>query len=138
MTTPTVDIERVVREVLAEMGSAGGKRSTEGRRWRTAEARPAEQRPSPRLSLAGDLCDQCAAWSRWPRWPGGSMACGDLVVSPQAIVTPAVRDELLRARHRLAAVRRPARTAGRATAVGVRRRPASDFDPAALVAGLAA
>ncbi len=87
MSEPTIDIERVVREVLAELGVAP--------EWLSATVVP----PSPnRQSIAADSPRLVVA-SRvvtMAEIAGRLDSVRRLVVSREAVVTPAVRDELLR------------------------------------------
>jgi hypothetical protein len=146
MSVQTMDIERVVREVLAELGAVR-KNSTE-RPAVVIPERPATvvaegagaQSPAPQ-SQAGDSNHNgdLVVTSRVVTMldvSGRLDAARRLIVSREAIVTPAVRDELLRRGMTLAY----GDSSNGRTAAPVRlvvMTAGTDFDPAALAAGLA-
>jgi hypothetical protein len=121
MNKPTIDIERVVREVLAKLGAAQenaplppGQGQGEG---------GADLIVSGRVVTMTEVAGRLESVRR-------------LVVLKQAVVTPAVREELLR--REIALVR--ADSAGKCPAAGVRLLmivSGTDFDTAGLIAALA-
>jgi hypothetical protein len=93
MAEPTIDIERVVREVLARLGAgvSVGEETTPA-----AESRPA---PKPATSSAVSVDGALTVSSRVVTMAevGDKLgAVRRLVVPPKAVVTPSVRDELHR------------------------------------------
>jgi hypothetical protein len=152
MSVPVIDIERVVREVLAELGIAQMAGEGDGGRRQDSSA-VNEKVPSPPTSVPVPPSASPPSQSRDIDSHSGNelvvssrvVTMADLtgrlngarrvVVSREAVVTPAVRDELLRRGialthadssngHLPPAVRLVMITTG------------TDFDPAALVAGL--
>lgn len=107
MAEPSIDIDRVVREVLAELGlgpemaETGGSAAGVDRRGgeQALEAKPpvaqgGEQAPAAKPLVAqGDLV-LTARVVTLSEVEGRLDAVRRLVVPPQAVVTPAVRDEL--------------------------------------------
>jgi hypothetical protein len=145
MNGMAIDIERVVREVLADLGYAkaeGGKDKAEvgGRKAERMvtdkKTSPQPLAPSPSLNptTSGDLIlnDRVVTMMHIT---GRLENIRRVIVSPESVVTPAVRDELIR--------RGVALTSGKKTedqAAPVRLAMilmGTDFDPASLVAGLA-
>jgi hypothetical protein len=123
MNKPTKDVERVVREVLAELGAArvGGARG-EAENGKSGRA-DADMVLSCRVVTMADVAGRLESVRR-------------LVISRKAVVTPAVRDEL---RNRGIALARADSAGGHSAAatrlvVVVSR---TDFDAAALNAALA-
>jgi len=141
MSEPTIDIERVVREVLAELSAA---RENSAERPATAVAAradgdsPAPPGPQSRgvdSSNGNDLVVTSRVVTL-TELSGRLDAVRRLVVSREAVVTPAVRDELL---HRGIALAYADSSNGHSAAPLrlVMIATGTDFDPAALVAGLA-
>lgn len=138
MNDVSVNIERVVREVLAEMGllkaESGAPKAGDGQRPNAASPAlpPASVAPPP---AAGDLSINARVVTM-AEVAGRLDGVRRLLVSRGAIVTPAVRDELLRRGILLecgeAQNGRPA-TSVRIVLLTV----GTDFDATALVAGLA-
>jgi hypothetical protein len=122
MAAASLDIERVVREVLAELKLATAPAA--------AVAKEAAPAPAPadnggELSIAAQLVTMTDVSGRL----GGIRR---VVVTPHAIVTPAVRDELMRKNVALARVATSTRRAAgslRLVLVVANKR----FDPASLV-----
>jgi hypothetical protein len=121
MADPSIDVERVVREVLAEMGIAPGPQPAPA-----CAAPPVPQDDqrviSSRLVTIADLGD-------------GLSRVRQVVVPAQAVVTPAVRDEIMR--RGIVLVRRqpgPIAAAGSTRLVLVGH--GKSYDPANLVAAL--
>ena len=93
MKKPTIDVERVVREVLAEMGIAPANSGEDG--GRKAEKSRDCGTGSSDLILTARVVTMAEV-------AGRLKAVRRLVVRQEAVVTPAVRDELLcRGRGRL-------------------------------------
>ena len=138
MSDPAVDIERVVRDVLAELSVAGGNGAQRPataqpeRNGAGASAEPPVAEPS--APSAGELVVDSRVVTM-TEITGRLDSIRRLVVSPNAIVTPAVRDELLRRGIALACVDssngRPLSTVRLALITS-----GTDFDPTALAAGL--
>ena len=144
MSEPTIDIERVVREVLAELGvarKADEAARDEGRgKWCCSPNPPnvpevPEPAPLAQSPLTpGELIIDSRVVTM-TEVSGRLDAVRRVVVSREAIVTPAVRDELLRRGIALAY----AESSNGHPATPVRLvmiTTGTDFDPAALVAGL--
>ncbi len=138
MAEPPIDIDRVVREVLADLGAG-----------------PAEGAPGGTGSLSGSADGGSrgeAPAGKPPVAPGGELiltarvvtlsevegrlgAVRRLVVPPQAVITPAVRDELIRKNVSLAYAP-PAAARATAPVRLVLVAAGSRVDPAPLVAAL--
>jgi hypothetical protein len=140
MSELSIDIERVVREVLAEMRLAqaeSGQRKADGNgqgpKAASPVSRPASPAPLP-ASVPGELAIRARVVTM-TEVAGRLDGIRRLVVSHGAIITPAVRDELIRRGIALACDEasngRPATTV-RVVLVTV----GTDIDPKALVAGL--
>ena len=139
MNELTVNIERVVREVLAEMGlsnAESGKPKADGDGRERNAAGPAPC-PSPPAAAAvpGDLSINARVVTM-TEVAGRLDGVRRLLVSRGAIVTPAVRDELLR-RGIMLACGDPSNGRPAASLRVVLVTVGTDFDPAALAAGLA-
>lgn len=139
MTKAALDIERIVREVLAEMGGMLGGRAP------VKETKPVSAVPTP-------VPAPSAAMARTPEPSPGDLAIDARVVTMEAVtgklggvrrlrvvrgalVTPAVRDELLRRGIALefgSTAGAPAPAQRRLTLITV----GGSFDPAMLMAGL--
>jgi hypothetical protein len=153
MSEQSIDIERVVREVLAELGlscAEGGRKAEEvaSGQWLVASRSeiknqkseisnpppPVPSPQSPAVATAGELVVSSRVVTM-NELTGRLDSARKVVVSREAVVTPAVRDELIRrgialvvadsANGRPAAVRLAIITTG------------TDFEPATLMAGLA-
>lgn len=132
MTVPSIDIDRVVREVLAQMGLApqgdGAPEPADSKEGLPASPAAPEDGSlviSARVVTLGDLGGLGGRLDRLRR----------VIVSPGAVVTPAVRDELQRKNISLVFDRQqPEPTAGAARLVLVA--VGESFDPAGLVAAL--
>ena len=139
MNDVTVNIERVVREVLAEMGILNAERGTrkadgDGQGPSDAATLP---RPSASVPAAvpGDLSINARVVTM-TELSGRLDGVRRLLVSRGAIVTPTVRDELLRRGIMLArGDAQSGRPAASLRVVVVTM--GTDFEPAALAAGLA-
>jgi hypothetical protein len=138
MSQPVIDIERVVREVLAELGVA---RENKVERPATAVAGggggDSTIPPGPQSRGVDSNSNDLVVNSRvvtMMELSGRLAAARRVVVAREAVVTPAVRDELLRRgialTHANSANGHPAPVRLVMIATG------TDFDPAALVAGL--
>ncbi len=156
MAEPSIDVDKLVREVLAELGvapepsaAAAPPRETNGPE---AASAPPPASPAPAASSPGDEAAGAAPRAA-PAAPNGELVVLNqvvstaelegrlegvrrLVVPPQAVVTPSVRDELHRRRIALVFDQPvPVPSAG-----GVRLAMAvlgSRFDPAPLLRALA-
>ena len=135
MNPSTIEIERVVREILAQLAAApketksdgGEKKSDGGRRAAESGGESTDNKQASTVTVAARVVTMREIADRLP-------TMRRLVVSREAIVTPAVRDELLRrgielsradaAKNQPAAVRLVLMTSG------------TDFDPTALAATL--
>ena len=171
MSETTVDIERVVREVLAELGalkaangtgSASGTRpESSGDRGQASGARPSEisnlkseisnlkseisnpQSPIPNPPSPGELVVNSRVVTmeeiagRLGAGSGTGLASGTrrVLVSRKAVVTPAVRDELIRRGITLGYFESSNGDAATAIRLAMMT-TGTDFDPTALVAGL--
>lgn len=144
MNNPANDIERLVREVLAEMGLAlAAPEADAGERQESPS--PVEKSPLPSSAAAAtpDTDSQdpnelviAARIVTMAELSGRLNAVRRVVVAREALVTPAVRDELLRRGIALEfATAAEGRTAASRRLVLITT--GSDFDPTALVAGLA-
>jgi hypothetical protein len=154
MNPPTlnVNIEQVVREVLAELSvlTEGGRGKAEGNEQRgtkkeelpvqhssfTVQQPPANpQAPSPNPSASSHDLSIRSRVVTMNEVLGRLNGAHRVLVSREAIVTPAVRDELIRRGVALeytdAAANRPAPVRLATVTMG------TDFDPASLVANLA-
>jgi len=144
MALPTINIDDVVREVLAQLGlapegasSPNGKLSAEG-------LSPSESKPA---------CEVAAAASPNPPTNEGELTIRSrvvalaelkdrlagirkLIVPPQAIVTPAVRDELRRRNIALVVGQKNSTSSNRDSARLVLMVTHAAMDPAGLVAAL--
>ena len=146
MSELSINIERVVREVLAEMsisgaeGGVGGGQGSGDRGQGTGDrGHSSTEPPAPKLAPSAPAPGELAIGSRvvtMTEVAGRLDAVRRLVVSRGAIVTPAVRDELIRRGITMTSADpsngRPATTL-RVVVLTV----GTDFDPAALAAGLA-
>lgn len=141
MNKPLLDIERVVREVLAEMGLATlAPEASAPPVAAPAAPKPAATASAPPQATAAEPQDPntLVLDSRIVAMAEVSGRLGSVrrvVVAREALVTPAVRDELLR---RGIALEFVAAAEGRPVASRrlVLITAGSDFDPTALVAGL--
>ena len=104
MTKPSLDVDRVVREVLAELGLAPQAGPDAAREPGTGRA-PAESPPSrdggqaPAQETPGQTDGELIVLSQvvtMAELEGRLDTVRRLVVPPQAVVTPSVRDELAR------------------------------------------
>ncbi len=130
--TPTADIERMVREVIAELTASPQAAAAETPR----EAASAPERVVCPAKAEGELSLD-ARLITLAEVAGRLEGVRRIVVSPQAIVTPSVRDEL---RRRNVALARTSPN-GRPTAGQLRLQfvvACKRFDPAPLVDALAA
>jgi hypothetical protein len=141
MSQLTLNIERVVREVLAEMGigkaeSREPKADDDGQSLKAASLVPSPSSPDPPpAAVPGDLTINSRVVTM-TEVAGRLDGVRRLMVSRGAIVTPAVRDELLR--RGIAMARGDTQNGRPATAVRiVLVTVGTDFAPAALAAGLA-
>ncbi len=146
MAQPSIDVDRVVREVLAELGHAPAAADDdvgchahacvglEGTRQKPAEHAHASVGMAPDEGGDGELVLACRVVTL-AEVEGRLEAVRRLVVPPGAVITPAVRDELLRRNVALgfaaAGETQPASTL-RLVVVAA----AGQFDPAALIAAL--
>lgn len=135
MNPSTIEIENIVREILAQLAAApketksdgGEKKSDGGRRAAESGGESTDNKQASTVTVAARVVTMREIADRLP-------TMRRLVVSREAIVTPAVRDELLRrgielsradaAKSQPAAVRLVLMTSG------------TDFDPTALAATL--
>ena len=148
MNLQAIDIERVVREVLAEMAAAQTARAIKTNGAIPAESRKtsaaipaqpvaqpqADKEPKKVAALEGDLAIDSRVVTMG-ELTGRLANVRRLVVSRKAIVTPAVQDELLRKNIALAfsdAAASPATVAPRLALITM----GIDFDPASLIAVL--
>lgn len=139
MTDPSIDVERVVREVLAELGLAPERESAPTAQPvapNTADAPaaagdgkpPAAARPSDEeLVLSARVVTMAELGDRLGR-------LRRVVVPVQAVVTPSVRDELRR--KSIALVYEQPRPVATGSAPLVLMTVGKSFDPAGLVAAL--
>jgi hypothetical protein len=142
MSHSTIDIERVVREVLAELNAApkaeGGGRKAEkvagGQSLVASQSQISNLKSQiPNPSPLGELIlsDRVVTMAQLT---GRLNVARRVVVSHEAIVTPAVRDELIRRGIALECVDS---TGGQTTPIRLAMIvTGADFDPAALVAVL--
>ena len=138
MSDSAIDIERVVREVLAELGAAAGngaqRPATAPPRLGNAAAPVETPVAEPSARSANELVVDSRVVTM-TEIAGRLDLIRRVVVSRKAIVTPAVRDELLRRGVALRCVDVPNGRASSAVRM-VLITSGTDFDPAALVAGL--
>ena len=140
MTEPSIDIDRVVREVLAEMGlapqgdSAPGPEPVDSSKVAQEQTEPDGDAQTTPGSEDGSLVISSRVVTLDDL--GGRLdRVRRVIVSPGAVVTPAVRDELLRKNVSLVfEQRRPDPTPGTARLVLVT--VGKSFDAAALVTAL--
>jgi hypothetical protein len=129
MKKPTTDVERVVREVLAELGVAPAKPSV-------AEGKSQKAKDAGQCGTRGaDLILSCRVVTM-AEVAGRLDSVRRLIVSQQAVVTPAVRDELLNRGIALA----HADSADGHPAAAIRLVmivTGTDFQPAGLIAAVA-
>ncbi|MBU4271872.1 MAG: hypothetical protein KKA28_08435, partial [Planctomycetes bacterium] len=94
MSFPSIDIDRVVREVLAELGAA-----PDGDTKKREEGREKREKQGLGTSVPSAADGELAVTSRVVsinELSGRLDSVRRVVVSRRAVVTPAVRDELLR------------------------------------------
>jgi len=127
MAEPSIDMEKVVRQVLAELGLTPPQASADApQRRQPSGSAPGE--PNGELSVASQVVTMAELQGRLE-------GIRRLVVPPRAVVTPSVRDELHRRKITLVYERRgPAASAGSVRLVAMVL--GSRFDPAPLVRAL--
>jgi len=134
MNEPSIDINRIVREVLSELNASPGTDSGVAQRPETdgSSALPASPETPPANDGSLVISSQVVTMAELDGRLGGVRR---LVVPPQAVITPAVRDELLRRNVQLAyaspvADAAPGRTRLAMITAG------KFFDPTALIRAL--
>lgn len=144
MALPTINIDDVVREVLAQLGLATeGVSSTNGKAevkdTSVVASQPPQEPPAPQLSKPATADGELAVQSRvvaLAELKDRLAGIRKLIVPPQAIVTPAVRDELRRRNIALVVGQKssvPSNTEGTRLVLMVTH---AAMDPAGLVAAL--
>jgi len=122
MAEPPIDIDRVVREVLAELGAGPAEGAPGGTASFSGSADGGELILTARVVTLSEVEGRLEAVRR-------------LVVPPQAVITPAVRDELIRKNVSLAYAS-PAASRATAPVRLVLVAAGTRMDPAPLVAAL--
>ena len=139
MTLQTPDVERIVREVLARLGQAS---ADGGARGESAESEPPAEKPAPASPSTTDDSELVLDGRvvTLDDVTGRLEGIRRVVVSAKAVVTPAVRDELLRRRVTLQKQTLGNGQPSAATAAGSLRlvliAAGKRFDPAPLVQAL--
>ena len=133
MVQPTLDIDRLVREVLAQLGLPAAETAAP---LPSAPVAPAAPVAPPASTGNGALVVTQRVVSL-AGLNGRLDGVRQLVVPPQAIVTPSVRDELRR-RHITLLFARPAATASQSDTGRLVLVVAGSYDPSVLAAGLSA
>ena len=132
MAQPSIDVERLVRDVLAELGRAPASGA------QSAHAASPHRQRSPAETTSADVGADLAVQSRvvtTAELEGRLAGIGRLVVPPQAVVTPSVRDELKRKNIALVYGRPAEASVGRAVRL-VMLVLGSRFDPLLLTRAL--
>lgn len=139
MSKPSIDIDLVVREVLAELGAApaGDTKKREGGREKREEGREKREKQGLGTLVPSAADGELVLTSRvvsTGELSGRLDSVRRVVVSRRAVVTPAVRDELFR---RGIALEYVDPSDGRKEAIRLAMiTSGTDFDPAPLAAAL--
>jgi hypothetical protein len=138
MSGPALDIELIVREVLAALGHCAPREKVESGEGR--EEKPVIQSPNPEIPQAPKPSSNDLLLSgrvvTMEQVAGKLQAIRRVVVSRESIVTPAVRDDLIRRGIELVRADASSGTSVKAVRLALIT-SGTDFDPAPLTAVLA-